>query len=102
MIRAPQPRLPLDPLLRLVKAQMDLPDHDPEHCGCGANRKHVGVRRSCASTAAMIREMDIEDAVFYRWVREGGLTPRAADHIATKLGLHPLLIWPQWGAETAA
>ena len=31
----------------------------------------------------------------YRW-RENGLTWVAADRVAIRLGVHPVLLWPEW------
>lgn len=81
------PRLPLAPLLR----QIDLAygprrtDHDPTARGYfDATPDRLAILTGRGRRVAL------------RWLAAGELPDYAADHAATRLGLHPALLWPEW------
>lgn len=54
------------------------------------------------TTATQIAEcLGTTTRTFYRW-RELGLSPATADAVARHLGLHPVLVWPDWFEDVAA
>lgn len=90
-------RLPLEPLERVAFLEMDLPPHDGEHCGCRRGPKAGDVVDQCWSLKSFAHAVGQKsDKTIHRWREEGGLTHRAADKAATKLGLHPSMIWSEW------
>jgi hypothetical protein len=48
-----------------------------------------------ANVLALARRLDVHQRVAQRWHAEGIPEP-AADRVACALGLHPLLLWPEF------
>ena len=76
-------RYPLAPLAAAMRVELHRPgrptDNDQADAGLAAIAKHLGIG--------------------HRWARrmlEHGLTDRQADRFATRIGMHPASIWPQW------
>lgn len=67
-VRATGPRWPLQPLL--------------DAAGMGATE--------LAQTAGFSRRSG------HRWAAAGDLDDHLADLLATRVGLHPVLVWPDW------
>ena len=66
-MRSRQPRLAIDPLLRMYGS-------------VSALARASGCPRSCLT----------------RWQREGGIPLYTADRLAIRLRLHPVDVWPEW------
>ena len=47
----------------------------------------------------VVERLQCDRRQFYRYLHEGALTERQADHLAVRIGLHPSAIWPEWFAE---
>lgn len=52
-------------------------------------RSHIGPGKILSD------RLHVDRHTVYRWQREG-LSVYQADRVAIRLGLHPVLIWPQW------
>lgn len=93
-------RLPFAPLAEQLRLQWDAPAVE----GVG-NLKDVGKsdRAShglwCDRRAAVILGVRRDDIPRYR---KRGLTPRMADRLAIRAGLHPLLLWGDAWSEAEA
>lgn len=57
----------------------------------GQDKHEVSVRDMC-------RYLDIPERQWHRWKRTG-LSWWLADQLATKMGLHPCRLWPEWEAD---
>lgn len=93
-----QTRLPLEPLLAVLRLETGLRDHHLG-CLCGEDVNLIGRGRDtylCLSLFAIADAVSVHPAQVARWRREGGLTITHADRAAIRLGLWPTAIWPEF------
>ena len=50
----------------------------------------------CYSHNEFSRQVGFSATTMSQWLKRGGITEETADRIATTLGLHPSLLWPEW------
>lgn len=82
-------RFPLEPLLETAAFQEHLLFWETENAFVGGHRRENGVVSAAAEFLGCHRGQ------VYRW-REYGLGRWQADRAACSVGLHPLLVWPDW------
>lgn len=51
---------------------------------------------------AMAEAAGVSDRTVKRWIGGGKIEAGLADRVATRLGLHPLALWPDFHADLAA
>lgn len=51
---------------------------------------------------AMAETAGVSDRTIKRWMAGGKIEAVLADRVATRLGLHPLALWPDFHADLAA
>lgn len=73
-------RLPFDPLMQFVNTE----DYIGE-----------GTRSTIGPNKILSDRLHVDRQTVYRW-RKDGLSIYQADMVAVRLGLHPILIWPEW------
>lgn len=84
-------RFPLEPLESYLA-------HDQEEIGV---RQFVTVETTCKVLPSTIaRRVGVDRQSVYRW-RKQGLPLYSADRAAINLGVHPVLIWPDFHQEEA-
>ena len=47
-------------------------------------------------TVVVARRLSVDGRQVLRWRSYGALTERQADALATRLGVHPSMVWPDW------
>lgn len=75
----PTERFPFDPLIPIIERRYQQP----------AKCTHVTI---AGKTASVLQR---PASSVYKWMRSG-LTVKAADQVAVRLGYHPGEIWPEW------
>lgn len=84
----PQPQVPFGDLERhLVGSDVDMRDFD------SSGQDYL------VMTAAIALRCGVSRQTVIRWRRKGSLPLFTADRIATRLGVHPLIIWPTFHHE---
>jgi len=73
-------RFPFDPAERLASVEV---------------RSRSTRSDSVGITPAVAELLGVTDRTVWRW-RQTGLMRSTADEVATRLGLHPLEVWPDW------
>lgn len=81
------PVVPLAPLIAWWKRST--PTHYQNLCSC-----HGGGR--CSSVESLARTVRVSHTTMYRRCAAGVLDVYEADRWATRLGVHPCRIWPNW------
>ena len=58
----------------------------------------LGAAAGTTTNAALARRLGVSVRTVWRW-NHHGLSDTQADHGAIALGLHPVLVWPDWFAH---
>ena len=83
--RKRQPRFPLKELERLLEGS------DEVEANLGGRSSDTNI----VTTSYIARRLDVQRGVVCRWRREG-IPFYSADAAAISLGVHPVLIWPEF------
>lgn len=95
-------RFPYEPLERYVTRSMEIPAHEGTACRyCNASPDRSRGGYGCASAPMIGRMCGVSADTVQKW-KTHAMDDRRADRVATALGAHPSVIWPdQWAALCA-
>lgn len=75
----------VEPVLAIVRRRWRPADEQSEH--------HAG------DVAKMSEVLGVTESTVRRWLNDGSIKSVAADNVATRLGLHPCHLWPEWFSQ---